>query len=383
MKILQIHNEYFVKGGEEVVIETEKKFLVKNGHKVDQLIRKNKNEIQSILDWFYVLNNLSNSKKSTQILDEYFKKNKYPDIVHIHNLFPLWSFSVIEFFKKKEIPIIITLHNYRFLWDKIKLLDKNSFKYGFFKNSKILTLIIGYLFNKNNKFFKYVSNFICLTKFQKNLFKNFGFNKKHLIVKQNSLKLTNKYIEWKNRNEKIIYVGRLSPEKGVYTILKAWKIWGKNAPILEIVGNGEEEEKLKKYKKEHGLTKVIFSGKLTYKQVQKKIEKSKLLIIPSEWYEPFGLVILEAFSKGTPVAASNIGSLPNLVKNNHNGFLFKFKNEISLFKKVKQAWTKKNYLKNLSKKTKNTFNQFYKINNNYQILISIYKKAIKNNKILT
>jgi glycosyltransferase involved in cell wall biosynthesis len=383
MKILQIHNEYIIKGGEDIVVDDEKKLLQKNGHKVDQLIRKNKNEIKSILDWFSVLNNLTNSKKSTKILEDYLKKNKTPDIVHIHNLFPLWSFSVIKFFIIKKIPIVITLHNYRFLWSKIKLFDKNSFKYGFFKDSKILTLIIGLLFNKNHYFLKYVSFFICLTKFQKKLFKNFGFNEKQLMIKQHSLKLTNKYIKWKNRNEKIIYLGRLSPEKGIHTLLKAWKIWGKNAPILEIIGTGKEEEKLKKYKEEHALSNVFFTGKLTYKKVQKKIEKSKLLIIPSEWYEPFGLVILEAFSKGTPVAASNIGSLPNLITNNHNGFTFKNKNEYSLFRKVKKAWTKENYLEKLSKKIKNTSAKFHIRNNNYQILISIYNKAIENNKIIS
>ena len=383
MKILQIHNKYFIDGGEDTVVDNEKKILLKNGHKVDQLIRKNKNEIKSILDWFSVLNNLTNSKKSIKILENYLKKNKTPDIIHIHNLFPLWSFSVIKFFAIKKIPIIITLHNYRFLWGKIKLFDKDSFKYDFFKNSKILTLIIGLLFNKNEHFLKYVSSFICLTKFQKKLFKNFGFNKKQLIVKQHSLKLTNKYIKWKNRNEKIIYIGRLSPQKGVYTLLKAWKIWGKNAPILEIIGTGEDEEKLKGYKEEHGLSNVFFTGKLTYKKVQKKIEKSKLLIIPSEWYEPFGLVILEAFSKGTPVAGSNIGSLPNLITNNHNGFTFKNKNEYALFRKVKNAWTQKNYLEKLSKKIKNTSAKFHKLNNNYPILISIYNKAIKNNKIIS
>lgn len=381
MKILQIHNKYLIKGGEDIVVNNEKELLQKNGHKVDQLIRVNKKEIKSILDWFTVVKNLPNSKKSNGIIKNYLKKNKNPDIVHIHNLFPLWSFSIIKIFKKKKIPIIITLHNYRFLWGRIKLFDKNNFKFGFFKNSKLLTLIIGLLFNKNKKFLKYVSNFICLTSFQKRLFKNFGFDEKKLIIKQNSINLTNKYIKWKSRNEKIIYVGRLSPEKGVYTLLKAWKIWGKNAPILEIVGNGEEEEKLKKYKKENNLTNVFFSGKLTYLQVQKRIEKSKLLIIPSEWYEPFGLVILEAFSKSTPVAASNIGSLPSLVKNNFNGFTFKAKNEHSLFQKVRKNWTKKNYLIKLSKNIKNTSAIPYKLDNNYQTLISIYNKAIKNNKI--
>jgi len=92
MKILQIHNKYLIKGGEDIVVSNEKELLQKNGHKVDQLIRVNKNEIKSILDWFTVVKNLPNSKKSNEIIKNYLKKNKNPDIVHIHNLFPLWSF---------------------------------------------------------------------------------------------------------------------------------------------------------------------------------------------------------------------------------------------------------------------------------------------------
>ena len=382
MKILQIHNEYFIRGGEETVLNNERKLLLKNGHKVKQIIRKNKEEISSIFNWFSVLKDLSYSKKSLEILENYFKKNETPDVVHIHNIFPLWSYSVFKFFNEKKIPIILTVHNYRLILSKINFFDDNFYKYGLFKNSKILTYIVLRLFNKNKKFLKFISNFIFCTDFHKNIHKRHGFDKKRLVVKQNSLQMKKKYIKWAKRDEKVIYVGRLSPGKGLHTLMKAWKIWGKNAPILEIVGNGEEEKKLKKYKKENNLTNVFFSGKLTYVQVQKRIEKSKLLIIPSEWYEPFGLVILEAFSKSTPVAASNIGSLPSLVKNNYNGFTFKAKNEHSLFQKVRKNWTKKNYLIKLSKNIKNTSARPYKLDNNYQTLISIYNKAIKNNKII-
>ena len=143
MKILLIHNEYLIKGGEDTIVNNEKKLLQKKGHKVKLIIRKNKNEIKSILDWFSILKNLSSSKKSVTILENYFKKNEIPDIVHIHNLFPLWSFSILKFFKEKKIPIIITVHNYRLLLDKIKFFDNNYYKYGLFKNSKIITYIIG------------------------------------------------------------------------------------------------------------------------------------------------------------------------------------------------------------------------------------------------
>jgi len=380
MKILQIHNEYFIRGGEETVLNNERKLLLKNGHKVKQLIRRNKDEITSILNWFIVLKNLSYSKKSIDILENYFKKNEIPDIVHIHNIFPLWSYSVFKFFNQKKIPIVLTVHNYRLILGKLDFFDKNFYKYGLFKNSKILTYIISRLFNKNKKFLKFISSFIFYTDFHKNIHKKHGFEKKKLVIKQNSLQMKKKYIKWTNREEKIIYLGRLSPEKGLHTLMKAWRIWGKDAPNLEIIGDGEDEIMLKKYKKEHLLQNITFLGKLTYKKVQKKIEKSKLLIIPSEWYEPFGLVIIEALSKGTPVASSDIGSLPDLIRTYRHGFLFKTKNEQSLFKKVKKAWEDKSYLKKLSYYAGKT-DKLYTNLNDYQELMTIYNKVIKNNKV--
>jgi len=382
MKILQIHNEYFIRGGEETVLNNERKLLLKNGHKVKQIIRKNKEEISSIFNWFSVLKNLSYSKKSLEILENYFKKNETPDVVHIHNIFPLWSYSVFKFFNEKKIPIVLTVHNFRLILGNINFFDDNFHKYGLFKNSKILTYIVLRLFNKNKKFLKFISNFIFCTDFHKNIHKRHGFDKKRLVVKQNSLQMKKKYIKWAKRDEKVIYVGRLSPGKGLHTLMKAWKIWGKNAPILEIIGNGEDEINLRNYKKDHFLKNITFSGKLTYTQVQKKIEKSKLLIIPSEWYESFGLVIIEALLKGTPVAASDIGTLPDLIKNYRHGFLFKTKNENSLFKNVKKAWKNKSYLKKLSYRAKKT-NKLYSHRDDYEKLMKIYNKVIINNNLNT
>tara|TARA_B100000579_G_C22847174_1_gene865100 strand:+ start:2125 stop:3300 length:1176 start_codon:yes stop_codon:yes gene_type:complete len=380
MKILQIHNEYFIRGGEEIVLNNERNLLRKKGHKVKQLIRKNKEEISSIFNWFSVLKNLSYSKKSIEILENYFKKNETPDIVHIHNIFPLWSYSVFKFFNEKKIPIVLSVHNYRLILGKINFFDNNFYKYGFFKNSKILTYIVLRLFNKNKKFLKFISNFIFCTDFHKNIHRKHGFDKKKLSVKLHSLQMKKRYIKWAKREEKVIFVGRLSSEKGPHTLMKAWKIWGENAPNLEIIGNGEDEINLRNYKKDHLLNNITFSGNVSYTEVEKKVEKSKLLIIPSEWYEPFGLVIIEALSKGTPVAASDIGSLPELIKNYRHGFLFKAKNEHSLFKNVQKAWRNKNYLKKLSYRAKKT-NKLFSDRDNYKKLISIYNKAIKNNKI--
>ena len=376
MKILQIHNEYLIRGGEDTIIENEKKILEKKGHKVQQLIRKNKKEIKSILDWFIVLKNLSHSKKSVKILDKYFKINKLPDIVHIHNIFPLWTYSIFDYFNKKKIPMVLTLHNYRLLIDKVKFSHNDYEKFGLFKNSKILTLLISKIFNKNKFKLNYISKFICYTNFQKKLYAKYKINNKKLIIKENSLQVKKKYKSWYKREDKIIFIGRLSEEKGLLTLLKAWKIWGNESPILEIIGDGAEKKKLISFKNKNNLNNVLFLGKLSYEKVQKKIQNSKLIIVPSEWFEPFGLIITEALSKGTPVAVSCIGTLPDLIKNYKHGFYFNCNDELSLFKKVKKAWNKKGYLNKLSNNAKNT-NKIFSHQKNYHHLMSIYNEIKK------
>ena len=127
MKILQIHNFKKITGGEDVILNLEKKMLIKNGHEVKQLNRYNLDEIKNIKDITHTLFNLSYSKKSLKILEKEIQ-NYIPDIVHIHDLFPLWTYSVIDFYKKRNIPIIISLHNFRSILSELNFFDKNFFK---------------------------------------------------------------------------------------------------------------------------------------------------------------------------------------------------------------------------------------------------------------
>ena len=154
MNILQIHNEYLLKGGEDNVVEEEKQMLLKNGHNVFQIIRHNQKEIITIKDKISTLLNLSNSKKTKNIINEELKNIPKIDIAHVHNIFPLWSYSIFEVLNENKIPIVMTLHNYRLIWSKFNLLDKSIIKYGIFKNSRLITFLISKLIDKNKKLLK-------------------------------------------------------------------------------------------------------------------------------------------------------------------------------------------------------------------------------------
>lgn len=245
MKILQIHNFKKIPGGEDIILNLEKKMLIKNGHDVKQLNRYNLDEIKNIKDIIHTLINLSYSKKSLKILEKEIQ-NYIPDIVHIHDLFPLWSYSVIDFYKKRNIPIIMSLHNFRSILSELNFFDKNFFKYGFFKNSKILSFLISKIFNKNKNLFFQIDKFIVFTNFSKQQFLNIGIPEKKIIIKPHSLeniKVNSK--DYKNKKNQAIYAGLISNEKGILTLIKAWQ----NIDIkLNIYGDGPLLNKLIKKK---------------------------------------------------------------------------------------------------------------------------------------
>ena len=170
MKIFQIHNKYRFFGGEDSVVDEEAHLLKTNNHKVIQLIKDNAKELSSLNEKFYAFRNISYSKKNLKLLDLEIQKHGEPNIVHIHNIFPLWTYSVIDFFNKRNIPIVMTLHNYRLIWEKIGLFDKDRDKYGFFQNSNIKSYIVSKLINRKKDLLSKITKFITLTGLQKRIF---------------------------------------------------------------------------------------------------------------------------------------------------------------------------------------------------------------------
>lgn len=185
MKIVQIHNEYIYKGGEDFVVHEENKLLQKNKHNVYQLLRKNNEEILNLTQKIKTGLNLIYSKKSKNIILDNLQKIN-PDIVHIHNTFPLWTFSIIDACYEMKIPIVMTLHNFRLICANgifyrankvceicIKSSPYNSLKYGCYKQSRIKSFPVSLLIDKYKKglsLINKINTFIVLTEFQK---KNF------------------------------------------------------------------------------------------------------------------------------------------------------------------------------------------------------------------
>ena len=373
MKIIQIHNKYRYFGGEDSVVDEEAKLLSSNNHEVNQLIRDNSEELISFQDKFNAFKNISYSFRSVEILNKELLKFGNPDIVHVHNTFPLWTYSVFDFFKKKKIPIIMTLHNYRLIWEKLGLFNKDREKYGYFKDSNIGSFIISKFINNQKNLLKNVSKFITHTEFTKYEFSKHVIPENKLVIKPNFLNSTNNKIQSISEKNNAIFASRISKEKGILTLIKAFTKIDIN---LDALGDGPLFKKVKKY----NINNIKLHGNLPRDKVNKFINKSKFLVFPSEWYESFPMTILEAFREGTLVLASNIGSIKSIIKDRFNGILFEPGNTSDLIDKVKWILNNQRECDQIALNANNEFNQKYSSEVNYKQLIDVYEKAIKDNE---
>ncbi len=384
MKILMIHNKYQQKGGEDFVFENEFNLLQKYGHTVDILIFDN-NQIKSAIDKLKIGLFSIYNPESAKILEDKINSFK-PDIIHVHNFFPIASPSIFFTAKKNDIPIVMTLHNYRLICPNAllfrngniceecinKVFPYRGIIYKCYRDSFMQTLSLS-LVTSIHRYIKTwhskVDKFITLTNFQKNKFLSSSINipKKKFVVKPN---FSEDFGEgYQNREDYFLYVGRLSQGKGVLTMLKAFD--GTNFNLI-IVGDGIFKNEVIKYKEKNKNIKYL--GFKLKKEIIELMKKTKALIFTSEWYEGLPMVLVEALSTGTPVITSNIGSQAEIVKDKHLGMHFNTGDFIDLRKKIAE-FLKIND-KRFYQNARNEYLEKYTPEKNYEKLLSIYKEAM-------
>tara|TARA_B110000967_G_C18892483_1_gene568329 strand:- start:2189 stop:3319 length:1131 start_codon:yes stop_codon:yes gene_type:complete len=374
MRILQIHNKYRHYGGEDVVVDNEYNLLKNKGINVDQLFFSN--EKISPLNLFH---NKDAFHETLKRIDD-FK----PDVIHLHNLFYSASPSVLKAAKKRDIPVIMTLHNYRllcpgalFLRDsKVCTKCKNisipyyGVKHKCFQDSyaksALLASFIGY--NKiNNTWANTINKFIVLTPFIKKLIvdSSLKINPENIIVKPNSTDDLLDNVK-KNRENKYLFIGRLSEEKGVNILVEAFN---KIPNIqLDIVGDGDLLENLKNKANKN----IVFHGSQNKTFIRKMLNQTKALIFPSIWYEGLPNTLIEAFSTGTPVLASDIENINDIVISGYNGETFTANNSDDLKEKVLDFSSKN--IEQYGLNARKLYENMYTHDKNFKNLKDIYSK---------
>lgn len=365
MKILLIDVYNFNKGGAESVCFNTGKMLEEHGNEVVYFTLKWKQNSPSPFEKYFPKSKETRSGplRTVKNIINYFyhfeAANKIeqliigekPDIAHIHLLWGQITPSIFPVLRKYKIPILFTVHDYRIVCPAYTFRDGNgriceACRGKFFyrcvihtccKNSKLMSIVMAGEQYFRNTFFnplKYIDGFIYVSNFAK------GIQEKHMpLIKAKPSIILYNFSESIASCPKILqedkyylYFGRLSYEKGINTLLEAFKMLPNCK--LKVVGKGPKENELKDFVCKSNMQNVEFLGYKQGEELTSLVSGAYFVIVPSEWYENNPMTIIEAYSVGTPVLGARIGGIPEIIIEDENGYQFESANINDLKEKI-------------------------------------------------
>ena len=381
IKILIIHNRYIQYGGEDSVVESEMDLLKSHGHDVRLYARDNQ-EVNQMGKLDLLINSVWSRKSKDDLLQLI---NEFrPDIIHVHNTFPLISPVVYWAACEARVPIVQTIHNFRlaclqamFLRDGEVCEDclgkipwrgvmhkcyRDSFSASIVSAISLQThRVIGTYKNK-------ISGYIALNSFCRNKLVDMGLKADRIFVKPNFVSMPNIEKNTSRISGNPLFVGRLSKDKGVQILADAMKYFPDI--MFDVVGVGPDDHVF------NGLTNVNIKGNLPLDDVYALMRAAPFLIMPSIWYENMPRTLVESFGCGTPVIASRIGALAELVENEKSGLLFEPGSCDDLCRAVKWALNHVDEMTDMGVCVREIYDQKYTDKKNYTMMIDIYERII-------
>jgi glycosyltransferase involved in cell wall biosynthesis len=386
--VLVIHNQYQQLGGEDTVVRAEIDLLRRSGHSVLEYTRHNA-EIAgygALRKASLLLSTSWNEKTYCDLRT--LIRNKRPDIAHCHNILPLVSPAAYYACRNAGIPVVQTLHNYRLLCPGGTLFRdgqrctkciRNRPQPAFrrcYRNSRLETGAVSLMLNAHKAIGTWnrsVAAYLAPSQFCREVFVRSGMAPQRVICKSNFLKDDpGRRIK---AGEYALFVGRLSPEKGVMQMLEAWRSLP-NVPLI-IVGGGPLYREAWDFINRTNLP-IKLLGHLDAAATISWIKSSRFLLFPSRWDEPFGMGLLEAAACGVPAIASSIGAIPELVFPEKTGLLFDPDNFGELPDRVRWAWSHPGDMEQLGGNARRLYLESLSPRKNYQQLMNVYRSLVFN-----
>ncbi len=413
MKILQINNYHFRRGGADVVYLNTGKLLKKMGHEVfyfsqkskDHPITESSRDFVENIDFFkvsairriFLIPRFFFSIEAKKKLEKLIAIEK-PNIAHIHLYKGTLTPSILIALEKLKIPTVISLHDYGFLCPHNLLIDgKNNICERCINHSAFNCII--HRCNRNNLFLstvsafeylfhryfipfeKYFDRIILVSKFAYELHSRINKLKEKLNHLYNFYPGLNGTAINNKKGSYFLFYGRLSEEKGIITLINAWLVV-KRKEILKIVGTGPLLDIIQKKINKEGVKNIELIGFKQGDELLELIRNSSFVIVPSEWYENNPLTVIEAYANGKPVIASNIGGLPEIVRDYETGYLFEMKNTAQLKSVIdKASQISQPEYEHLSNNARKFAEENFQEDNHYNKLMEIYTQAINENRL--
>lgn len=390
MRILVAHNEYQEPGGEDQVFAAEVAMLRRRGHEVVTWVETNLEIAQEtgINAAKRAVWSRASHRHVTSLIDQY-----QPDIAHFHNTFFRLSPSVFHACQQNNVPVVLTLHNYRLLCPTSTLyrdghvceactgnlgywpgIWHKCWHDSYARTSLVASVLTAHRWTGTWR--HQIDKYIALTNFARQKYIAWGLAPEQVTVKPNFAHLDDPSSPTPEREPELyaLFVGRMVAEKGVHTLLEAWRELPQIP--LHVIGDGPLMDSLKQAVAREQLNQVQLFGRRPRAEVVRQMRAARFLVFPSTWYEGFPMTIVEAFSCGLPVIGSKIGSIAEIVEDGVNGLHFAPGDAQALAAKARWAWEEQAAMQAMGHNAATIFQEHYTESTNYQQLMAIYEQVL-------
>lgn len=389
MKILLANKFYYRRGGDCIYTLNLEEMLRSKGHEVAIFAMDFPENLPSEWSGFFPreisfrpgpgmieafrrpLGTAEVKRKFNALLDKFS-----PDVVHLNNIHSYLSPVIAGIARSRGIRVVWTLHDYKLFCPRYDCRRPDGeicercmtdihevLRNRCMKNSLIASWLAYREAKKwsHEKLSSFTDRFICPSRFMAEKMAEAGFEPSKLVHLCNFIDTAKCSLDDYSKEDYYCYVGRLSHEKGVRTLIEA----ASRLPYrLKIVGSGPLEEELKN----GAPANISFEGHKNWDEIKEIVSKARFMVIPSEWYENNPLSVIEASCLGTPVLGAEIGGIPELIDPDFNGMTFTAGDVEDLAKKIKIMFDRTFDYKSIA----NASLQKYDAENYYKHLMQIY-----------
>ena len=384
LRILVVHNRYQIRAGEDESTDMEIALLRAHGHEVVEYIEDNR-RIERLTAPHLALRTIWSRQSFRQL--HHLMRGHRPHIAYFQNIFPLISPAAYHVAKAEGIPTVQTLRNYRLLCPNALLFRDGhpceacvarrvpwpGVVHGCYRESRAASAAVAAMLTVHRLIGTWdtkVDIYIALTEFARQKLIQGGLPAQKIIVRPNFVHPDPGPAS--GHRQYGLFIGRLFPEKGLDTLLAAWKRLKHHVP-LKIVGEGPQQYQCTA---QTGAPSTIeWLGRRPLEEVYTLIGSAKFLVFPSTWYEGLPRTIIEAFAKGTPVVASNLGAMSTLVEHGRTGLHFTPADPQDLAATVDWAWTHPQMMATMGGEARREYEAKYTAERGYESLMAIFRQA--------
>jgi glycosyltransferase involved in cell wall biosynthesis len=388
MRILSVHNQFRQYSGSDNVASADEKMFGERAEVASYTRSSNEIvETSGLQKASLALDTIYSRRTESEITD--LVQRFRPDIAYVHNVFPLISPSLYHALHRLRVPSVQMIHDFR-LWcpnSRFYVNDQPCHRcqqgnYWPAVENRCIQGNLGYsaiyaaslYVNRKLDFTEKIGGYICLTEFAKEVLMESQVPEEKIYICPNHIDTT-AFTPQYGKGSYVLYLGGLYRDKGVMTVVKAFK----DLPDIPVkfVGAGDAEAEMRDYIREHRLSNVEIVG---FKGGQEKLEyvrNSMFTICATHCYETFGLVVLEAYASGKPVIASAIGALPYIVEPQKTGLLFEPQNSVDLAEKVRWLYERPAEVETMGRQARAIVESKYDTRARYSALQTIFERVIE------